>query len=85
MSIKDKMEAPSFKYLRPENFANRDQEPVESLERLTRFHIESFDWMVDQGLRHAISVRSDSLYFKRSYCGFGSLILCDLLLFFLFE
>lgn len=66
MVIDDKMDAPSFKHLRPENFANRDQPPVESLERLTRFHIESFDWMVDQGLRHAISVNRStfSIYNK---------------------
>ena len=49
------MEPPSFKHLRPENFNNLDEAlPVESLENLTKFHIDSFDWMLDQGLRHAI-------------------------------
>ncbi|CAF0932574.1 unnamed protein product, partial [Brachionus calyciflorus] len=49
------MDAPSFKHLRPENFNNLDEaQPVESLENLTKFHIDSFDWMLDQGLRHAI-------------------------------
>lgn len=50
------MQPPSFEYLRPENFNNLDGKSLESLENLTRFHIESFDWMVDQGLRHAIKV-----------------------------
>jgi hypothetical protein len=50
------MEPPSFKYLRPENFNKLDDKQVESIEKLTRFHIDSFDWMIDQGLQHAIKV-----------------------------
>lgn len=48
------MEVPSFKYLRPENFTKLEDDEMESLVKLTKFHIDSFDWMVDQGLRHAI-------------------------------
>ena len=48
------MEVPSFKYLRPENFNKLDEKEMDSLVNLTKFHIDSFDWMVDQGLRHAI-------------------------------
>ena len=50
------MEPPSFKYLRPENFNKLDDKQLESIENLTRFHIDSFDWMIDQGLLHAIKV-----------------------------
>ncbi len=57
------MEPPSFKHLRPENFNKLDPEKqLESLQSLTRFHIDSFDWMVDQGLRHAIKVISNANY-----------------------
>ena len=48
------MEVPSFKYLRPENFNKLDDKEMSSLVKLTKFHIDSFDWMVDQGLRYAI-------------------------------
>ena len=52
------MEPPSFKHLRPENFNKLDdKKQLESLEHLTRFHIDSFDWMIDQGLHHAIKVQ----------------------------
>ncbi len=50
------MEPPSFKYLRPENFNKLDDKQLESIEKLTRFHIDSFDWMIDHGLHHAIKV-----------------------------
>ena len=50
------MEPPSFKYLRPENFNKLDDKQLEQVENLTRFHIDSFDWMIDQGLQHAIKV-----------------------------
>ena len=50
------MEPPSFKHLRPENYNKLDSKQLESLENLTKFHIDSFDWMLDQGLRHAIKV-----------------------------
>jgi hypothetical protein len=50
------MEVPSFKYLRPENFTKFSEKQLEPLENLTKFHIDSFDWMIDQGLRHAIKV-----------------------------
>jgi hypothetical protein len=55
------MEPPSFKFLRPENFNKMDGKQLESLENLTKFHIDSFDWMLDQGLRHAIKVYSKFL------------------------
>ena len=48
------MGVPSFKYLRPENFNKLDDKEMSSLVKLTKFHIDSFDWMVDQGLRYAI-------------------------------
>lgn len=49
------MEPPSFKHLRPDLFNKLDdKKQLESLEKLTQFHIDSFDWMIDQGLRHAI-------------------------------
>jgi DNA-directed RNA polymerase beta subunit len=48
------MEPPSFEYLRPENFNKFDEKTLESIDKLTKFHIESFDWMVDQGLNHAV-------------------------------
>ena len=49
------MQSPSLEHLRPENFNDIDSaKSVNSLENLTKFHIESFDWMVDQGLRYAI-------------------------------
>jgi hypothetical protein len=52
------MEPPSFEHLRPENFNDLDPEKqLETLQGLTRFHIDSFDWMIDQGLRHALKVR----------------------------
>ena len=50
------MEPPSFEYLRPENYNKLDDTQLESLQNLTKFHIDSFDWMIDQGLRHAIKV-----------------------------
>ena len=59
------MEPPSFKYLRPENFNKLDDKQVESIEKLTRFHIDSFDWMIDQGLQHAIKVRFFFLIYRR--------------------
>jgi DNA-directed RNA polymerase I subunit RPA2 len=48
------MEVPSFNYLRPENFNKLNDKDMESLVNLTKFHIDSFDWMVDEGLSHAI-------------------------------
>lgn len=49
------MQPPSLEHLRPENFNDLDAaQSVDSLQNLTKFHIDSFDWMVDQGLRHAI-------------------------------
>jgi hypothetical protein len=50
------MEPPSFKYLSPENYNKLDSKQLESLVNLTKFHIDSFDWLIDQGLRHAIKV-----------------------------
>ena len=50
------MEPPSFDYLRPENYNKFDEKQLESIEQLTRFHIDSFDWMIDQGLNNAIKV-----------------------------
>ena len=50
------MEPPSFNYLRPENFNKLDDKQVEQIEKLTKFHIDSFDWIIDQGLQHAIKV-----------------------------
>ena len=50
------MEAPSFEHLRPENYTKFDERQLESLENLTRFHIDSFNWMVDSGLQHVINV-----------------------------
>ena len=52
------MEVPSFDYLRPENFNKFSEKQLESLDNLTKFHIDSFDWMIDQGLRHAIKVKT---------------------------
>lgn len=43
------MEPPSFKHLRPDEFNKFDEKQLESIENLTRFHIDSFDWMIDQG------------------------------------
>lgn len=54
--VVSKMEPPSFKHLRPENYNKLDSKQLESLENLTKFHVDSFDWMLDQGLRHAIKV-----------------------------
>lgn len=48
------MEVPSFKHLRPENFTKLDNSEMQSLVNLTKFHIDSFDWMLDEGLHHAI-------------------------------
>lgn len=49
------MHPPSLEHLRPENFNDLNgAKSVTSLENLTKFHIESFDWMIDQGLRYAI-------------------------------
>ncbi len=57
------MEPPSFKHLRPENFNKLDPEKqLESLQSLTKFHIDSFDWMIDQGLRHALKVTFNGLF-----------------------
>lgn len=54
------MQPPSFEYLRPENFNNLDGKQLESLQNLTKFHIDSFDWMLDQGIRHAIKVNKQN-------------------------
>ena len=48
------MEPPSFKYLDPQNFNKLDDKQLESIEKLTKFHIDSFDWMIDKGLQNAI-------------------------------
>ena len=56
MTICEEMEPPSFDYLRPENYNKFDEKQLESIEQLTRFHIDSFDWMIDQGLNNAIKV-----------------------------
>ncbi len=50
------MKPPSFEYLRPENYNKFDDKQLESIENLTKFHIDSFDWILDHGLRHAIKV-----------------------------
>ena len=50
------MKPPSFEHLRPENFNKAETESVESLKKLTAFHIESFNWFVDHGIRLAIKV-----------------------------
>jgi hypothetical protein len=50
------MEEPSFKFLRPEEFNKFDKKTLKAVENLTKFHIDSYNWMVDQGLRHAIKV-----------------------------
>jgi hypothetical protein len=43
------MEPPTFKHLRPDEFNKLDEKQLESIENLTRFHIDSFDWVIDQG------------------------------------
>lgn len=59
------MKPPTFEHLRPDVYNKLDeQKQVEALENLTRFHIDSFDWMVDQGLRHAIRVNNFLIYSK---------------------
>jgi DNA-directed RNA polymerase I subunit RPA2 len=50
----EKINEPSLNHLRPENFNKLEDKPLKSIESLTRFHIDSFDWAIDQGLRHAI-------------------------------
>jgi hypothetical protein len=50
------MQTPSFNHLRPENFNKLSDEQLESIAGLTRFHIDSFDWVLEQGLGHAIKV-----------------------------
>jgi hypothetical protein len=50
------MKPPSFEYLRPENYNKLDEKQLESIEKLTKFHVDSFDWIVDQGIGHAVKV-----------------------------
>jgi DNA-directed RNA polymerase beta subunit len=48
------MDPPSFKYLRPDEYNKFHDQALKPIENLTKFHIDSFNWMIDQGLRHAI-------------------------------
>ena len=56
------MEPPSFKHLDPKNFNKMDDKQLESIEKLTKFHIDSFDWMIDQGLQSAIKHSTCRVY-----------------------
>lgn len=57
------MESVSFKHLRPENFNKYNEKQLDSLENLTRFHIDSFDWSIDYGLKHVLDVKFIYFYF----------------------
>lgn len=50
------MDPPTFEHLRPENFNKFNEKQLDSLRNLTRFHIDSFDWIFESGFQQIIDV-----------------------------